>query len=59
VHLTVYDIVGRIVATLVNRQMQPGNYSVQWNAQACPSGVYFYRLDAGTFTSVKKLLLQK
>jgi parallel beta-helix repeat protein len=59
VRLTVYDITGREVATLVNGQMEPGRYSVQWNAKNFASGVYIYRLNAGKFTSVKKLLLQK
>ncbi|HLP15238.1 MAG TPA: T9SS type A sorting domain-containing protein, partial [Bacteroidota bacterium] len=59
VHLTVYDVTGRVVATLVNGHQEAGSYSVQWNASAVPSGVYFYRIDAGSFSSVKKLLLQK
>jgi uncharacterized protein (TIGR03790 family) len=59
VRLVLYDITGRVVATLVNSHMDAGTYSVQWNAGAMPSGVYFYKLDAGNFSSVKKLLLQK
>ncbi|MGE5314206.1 MAG: right-handed parallel beta-helix repeat-containing protein [Acidobacteriota bacterium] len=57
--LKIYDVAGREVATLVNQEMEAGKYSVQWNAKDMPSGVYFYRLTAGNFTSVKKLLLQK
>jgi parallel beta-helix repeat protein len=59
VRLSIFDITGREVATLVNSTMAAGNYSVQWNAKDMPSGVYIYRMTAGSFTSVKKLLLQK
>jgi hypothetical protein len=55
--LKVYDVLGREVATLVNEVKQPGTYTVQWDASGVASGVYFYRLEAGSFTSVKKLLL--
>lgn len=59
VHITlkVFDVLGCEVATLVDEGKQPGTCSVQWNASGIASGVYFYRLDAGSFTSVKKLLL--
>ncbi len=59
VHLAVYDALGRVVETLVNDQLPAGNYSARWNAANMPSGAYFYRITAGTFTSVKKLMLQK
>ena len=60
-HVTVkmFDILGREVATLVNEEKPPGSYSVQWNAPNMPSGVYFYRLTAGSFSQAKKLLLIK
>lgn len=57
VSLTVYDILGRKVTTLVNKAQKPGNYSVQFNAGNLPSGVYFYRLKAGDFTITKKMVL--
>ena len=57
VRLKVLDILGREVATLVNEEQKAGRKSVQWNASNVASGVYYYRLDAGSFTSVKKLLL--
>jgi photosystem II stability/assembly factor-like uncharacterized protein len=57
--LKVYDILGREVATLVNRSQYPGNYSVQFNAGNLPSGIYFYRLKAGNFTEVRKMVLLK
>ena len=45
VRLIIYDVLGREVATLINQQMQPGSYSVDWDASAYPSGVYFYKLS--------------
>lgn len=59
VSLRVYDVLGRVVATLVNEVKQPGEYSVRWNAEGAPSGLYFCRLTAGKFTDTKKLLLIK
>jgi poly(3-hydroxybutyrate) depolymerase len=57
VSLRVYDILGREVATLVNEQKPAGTYNVQWNAKDLTSGVYYYRLQAGSFTETKKLIL--
>jgi hypothetical protein len=59
VSLRVYDMLGREVATLVNGQKPAGTYTLQWNAANLPSGVYFYRLQTGTFTETKKLVLLK
>ncbi len=63
VQLTIYDILGRKVATLVNKKQAPGNYSVQFNASSVsgglPSGVYFYTLRAGNFSVTKKMILMK
>ncbi|VAX15835.1 hypothetical protein MNBD_IGNAVI01-783 [hydrothermal vent metagenome] len=59
VSLRVYDIIGREVATLVNKQQNAGVYDVEFNASKLTSGVYFYKIEAGTFTSVKKMLLLK
>ena len=59
VTLQVYDLLGREVATLVNEHKPAGSYSVQWNASNLPSGIYFYRLQAGTYTETKKLVLMK
>lgn len=55
--LQVFDLLGRVVATLVNEPMQAGSYSVEWNAKGAASGMYFYRLTAGGFTATKKMLL--
>jgi len=59
VSLKVYDLIGREVATLVNEVMQPGNYTAQWNASGFSSGIYFYKMDAGSFVSTKKMILMK
>ena len=59
VKLVVYDIIGREVVTLVNEVKQPGNYSVSFDASNLASGVYFYRMAAGDFTDVKKMVLIK
>ncbi len=57
--LIVYDVLGREVATLVNKAQAPGNYSVQFNAQDLPSGIYFYTLQAGNFVKTRKMILLK
>jgi len=59
VSVKVYDVLGREVATLVNDELSPGSYSVEWNAVGFASGVYFYRLEAAGFVETKKLLLIK
>jgi len=59
VKLKVYDILGNEVATLVNEEKQAGSYEVEFNASKLPSGVYFYRLQAGDFVSTKKLMVLK
>lgn len=57
--LTVYDILGREVETLVNEFLKPGSYEVDWNALNNPSGVYFYKLVTGGFSETKKMVLLK
>ncbi|HMD13010.1 MAG TPA: T9SS type A sorting domain-containing protein, partial [Bacteroidota bacterium] len=57
VTLTIYDILGREVTTLVNEKQEPGNHSVSWNALTVPSGVYFYTLRSGIEHDVKKLII--
>ena len=59
VSLTVYDVLGAKVATLVDGQMQAGAHRVDFNASNLATGAYFYRLEAGDFVSVKKMLLLK
>ncbi len=57
VSLRIFDLLGREVATIVSEEMSAGNYSKRWNAANISSGIYFYRLQAGTLTETKKLLL--
>ncbi len=59
VTLKVYDVVGREVATLVNARQDAGRYNVVFNASTLASGVYFYRLQAGSFVETKKMMLVK
>ena len=59
VTLRVYDLLGREVKTLVNERQSPGTHSVTFDANKLPSGVYFYRLESGTNSQVKKLVLLK
>ena len=58
VSLRIFNALGQEVAMLVNEQKPPGYYQVQWNANV-PSGVYFYRLQAGEFVETKKMMLIK
>lgn len=59
VKLTVYDILGREAALLVNGEMNAGTYNVDWNASAFASGIYFYSLTSGSFTETKRVVLVK
>jgi hypothetical protein len=59
VKLTVYNVLGQKVMTLVDSRMSAGQQTVKFDASKLTSGVYFYRLDAGNFSSVKKMLLVK
>lgn len=59
VRLTIYDALGREILTLVNEQLIPGTYEAQWDASNYPSGVYFYRLNAGDYSMTNKMILLK
>jgi len=59
VSLKVYDALGREVAVVLFEEMPAGTYSRQWNAAGLPSGIYFYRLSAGSFAETRKLVLLK
>ncbi|MGA7161493.1 MAG: phospholipase D-like domain-containing protein [Bacteroidota bacterium] len=59
VTVKVYDILGREVATLVNEKLNPGVYTVSWNAARFSSGIYFVRLQTGNFSAVRKVVLMK
>ena len=59
VTLTIYDITGRMVQTLVNELQQSGVKKVIWNASDVSIGVYIYRIQAGNFTQTRKIILLK
>jgi hypothetical protein len=59
VSLKVFDVLGQEVATLVNENLNAGSFETTFDAKELPSGVYFYRLQAGGFVQTKKLVLQK
>lgn len=59
VTLKVYDILGREVQTLVNEYEQAGKYTIRFDASKMAGGVYYYKLQAGNFNDVKKLVLLK
>jgi hypothetical protein len=55
----VYDILGQEIELLVNQTLEAGTYEIQWNGGKYPSGVYFYRIEAGSFTKTAKMILAK
>lgn len=59
VTLKIYDVLGREIAALVNEYKEAGSYKATWDATNIPSGVYFYKLTGGSYTSVKKMLLMR
>jgi hypothetical protein len=59
VTLKVYDITGREVATLLSDIKEAGNYSLDFDAARLPTGMYFYRIDAGSFSQIRKMMLVK
>ena len=59
VNLSIYDVLGKEVLNVVDRQMQAGNHSLTIKAQNLASGVYFYKLSVNDFTAVKKMMLMK
>jgi photosystem II stability/assembly factor-like uncharacterized protein len=59
VKLVIYDLLGREVAILVNEELKPGVYDVDFDGFNLPSGVYYYRLSSGNYTQTKKMVLLK
>jgi len=55
--LKVYDVLGKEIKTLVNEKQNSGNYKVTYDAKDLPSGVYFYKLQSGNFSSTEKMIL--
>ena len=59
VKITIYDALGKSVNVLVNQNQLSGNYNIMWDASNLPSGVYIYKIEAGSFTDSKKMILIK
>ena len=59
VSLVVYDLLGKEIKTLVNKNKEAGNYTVDFDATNLPSGIYFYKLTAGKFSETKKMTVLK
>jgi hypothetical protein len=59
VNITIYDAVGQAVEVLVNDVVPAGTYKLNWDASRFASGVYFYRMDAGSFVKTQKMVLLK
>jgi hypothetical protein len=59
VKLVIYDALGREVSVLVNEQLKPGTYEVEWNADGYSSGIYFFKLTVSDFTATRKMVLMK
>ncbi len=59
IKLSVYDILGRVIAVLMNGEMNAGSHSITFREEGLSSGMYFYKLEAGGFSEVKKMMLVK
>jgi hypothetical protein len=59
VKISVYDIIGREIRTLVNAELQAGSHNIRFNSSGISSGVYFYKIESGEFVDVKKLIINK
>ena len=59
VNISIFNLLGEKVATLVNSSLLAGNYEVNFDASQLTSGVYFYSIEAGSFKAVRKMLLMK
>jgi photosystem II stability/assembly factor-like uncharacterized protein len=59
VRLVVYDVLGREIETLINKQLQPGTYEFEFDGSNYTSGVYFYRIETRDFVDVRKMILLK
>ncbi len=59
VRLEVYNMLGQLVTTLFDEYQSAGAHSASWNASGMPTGVYFYRINAGQFSAVRKMVLMK
>jgi hypothetical protein len=59
VNIDVYNSLGKKIITLLNKRLQAGHHEITWHVQDLPSGIYFYKMQAGAFQDVKKMMLMK
>jgi hypothetical protein len=59
VKIEIYNIIGQKIKTLLDKPMEAGYHQVEFNSQNLSSGIYFYRIEAGEFQDVKKMILIK
>jgi hypothetical protein len=59
VTLKVFNTAGQEIASLVDRQLPAGDHRTEWNASGVPSGIYFYRIQAGAYSETKKLVVMR
>jgi hypothetical protein len=59
VQLKIFNIIGQEIATLVNEEKLAGNYEVNFDASNLPSGVYIYKMNAGSYVQTRKMILLK
>ena len=59
VRLTIFNLLGQEVATLVSDKLTPGVYKYGWDASGFASGIYYYKMEAGSFAQARKLILMK
>jgi photosystem II stability/assembly factor-like uncharacterized protein len=57
--LVVYDVLGKEISILVNQQLHPGTYEVDFDGANYPSGVYFYRLETGNYIETRKMIIER
>ncbi|MGE5457699.1 MAG: T9SS type A sorting domain-containing protein, partial [Methanococcaceae archaeon] len=59
VSIFIYDLLGRVISKLLDEEKPAGEYKITWNASACPSGIYFIRMQTGQFSQSRKIILMK
>ena len=59
VRLSIYDVLGRTVAVLINQRLKPGHHKIIWDARNCPQGIYYYKLESGDYVATNKTAIIK
>jgi hypothetical protein len=59
VKIIIYDLLGKETEVLLDKEMQPGSYEIEWNASGYSSGVYFYKINSGEYSETRKMILLK